>query len=59
MFRHQMRADRTNKIRNKDGVLLCSGGWMNYTSETYFTNLLCTGLMVSYPLCNSYLVFAE
>jgi len=54
-----MKADRTNKIRNTDGVLLCSGGWVNYTSETYFTSLLCTGLMVSNLFCNCCLEYAE
>lgn len=59
MFRHQMKADRTNKIRTKDGVLLCSGGWVNYISETYFTSILCKGLMVSNLFCNCCLEFAE
>lgn len=53
-----MKADRINKIRNTDGVLLCSGGWVNYTSETYFTSLLCTGLMLSNPFCNCCLEYA-
>lgn len=54
-----MRADRTNKIRNKEGGLLCSGGWVNYVSEISLPTSLCTGWMLSSPFCNCCLALAE